>query len=72
MTLQEFFERTNRLIKYHGDLELKILLNEPSIGPRATTNIQSVYQGIDWENGYLIIEPGEKLNKNTPVCKKTP
>lgn len=39
----------------HQDEKLvKVVLNIPSIGPKATTKVVSAYFGFDWDNGLLI------------------
>lgn len=36
------------------DLEVKVVLSLPSIGPKATTNVQSAVYGFDWDKGLLL------------------
>lgn len=40
-----------------GDYPLVITLREPSVGPRASIGIDSVFPGFDWESGQMRIEP---------------
>ena len=59
------------LLKFYVDenmdcLEFPVLisLSEPSIGSRIMVGISNVYQGFDWENGKMILEPNIKLVRN--------
>ena len=49
----------------HDDDDLKIRLAMPSIGPVATSDIESVAFGFDWESGSLIINPTRRLSEKT-------
>lgn len=43
------------------DISVLINLSEPSIGPSASSGVESVYMGFDWENNQLRIEPTKKI-----------
>ena len=44
-----------------GKDDVVITLSNPSVGPRASTGISSIFPGFDWEQGQIRIEPKEKL-----------
>lgn len=45
----------------HSQDEVVVLLSEKSLGPRASSQIERIILGFDWDNGRLIIEPSERL-----------
>jgi hypothetical protein len=49
---------------YEDTDEVKILLDLPAIGPRATTSIKFAAFGFDWETG-LLLTPERKLVPKT-------
>jgi hypothetical protein len=53
------------ILKRHPDDEIVLLLDSPSIGPRASIPIASACSGFDWEKGQLLLSP------ETSVVKKT-
>lgn len=57
MTLKELKERVDHamLQERNHDLEVKIVLDEPSMGPTATTSVRSCTVGIDWNLGDFLI-----------------
>jgi len=43
------------------DPEVYITLSEPSVCARAKCDISGIFEGFDWENGQIRIEPKENL-----------
>lgn len=43
------------------DISVLINLSEPSIGPSASTEIESILLGFDWEANQLRIQPTKKI-----------
>lgn len=59
------------LLKFYIDENMECLefpvvipLSESSIGSRMMAGVSNVYQGLDWENGKMILEPNIKLVRN--------
>jgi len=44
-----------------NDIQVLIDLNEPSVGPHASSAIKSIYMGFDWESGQIRISPVKQL-----------
>lgn len=44
-----------------GKDDVVITLSNPSVGPRASTGISSIFPGFDWEQGQIRVEPDEAL-----------
>lgn len=44
-----------------GNRAVVINLDEPSIGCRASTSIQDIFQGIDWESSQIRIQTEDKI-----------
>lgn len=42
--------------KGYGNCDISVILDQPAIGCRASTTIQRIYPGFDWENGRICIE----------------
>lgn len=66
MKLKDLKFTIDQMIKMHPrsvDDEVVINLNNISIGPRASTGINDVYKGSDWEHGKVIIAPSTPLVK---------
>ena len=67
MNLQELKDSVNsiyeHLPKYINPekISIKITLDEPSIGARASTELRCLYEGIDWESGQIRLEPTDKI-----------
>ena len=64
MTVKELSDLLNSALKNHpdcGDHDIRILLNEKSIGPRATAGVKSVGFGFDWERGKVLLQPEKDL-----------
>ena len=64
MTIRELADLLNSALKTRpdcGDHVIRILLNEKSIGPRATTGVKSVGFGFDWERGKVLLQPEKDL-----------
>lgn len=45
---------------FKEDEEVKIVLSIPSIGPTATSKVESATYGFDWDKG-LLLRPSERL-----------
>ena len=63
MTLKELKESISRLDESYDELEVVIPNNKRSMGPIGTTKVTGIYQGIDWNSGYLIICPEVKMEE---------
>lgn len=62
MKLKELYEISKSLIEQGKEEDdVLITLSEPSIGGRASTPINYVYAGFDWEHGQIRISPKDKL-----------
>lgn len=61
MKLKELKESISRLDERYDELEVVIPNNKRSMGPIGTTKVTGIYQGIDWNSGYLIICPEVKM-----------
>lgn len=57
--LKEILERTD------DDLEVVVILSQPSMGPRANMQIESAHRGIDWEKNYFCMEPKAPISEKT-------
>ena len=49
----------------HRDDEVVILLSEKSIGPHASSQIENIIPGFDWDNGKILIHPTKRLVSDT-------
>lgn len=63
MTLRELKESISHLDESYDELEVVIPNNKRSIGPIGTTKVTGLYQGIDWNSGYLIMCPEVKMEE---------
>ncbi len=62
MTVNELHAQTQAAITMgHGEDEVKIDLNMASIGPRASSGVDTAYLGFDWDHGSFHISPSLKL-----------
>ena len=62
MKLKELYEISKSLIEQGKEEDdVLITLSEPSIGGRASTPINYVYAGFDWEHGQVRVEPKDSL-----------
>lgn len=55
--------KTSEFIKRYGDrdLNIRIKVENESIGPTPTVGIESALPGFDWDNGNLILIPDKQL-----------
>lgn len=63
MTLRELKESISHIDESYDKLEVVIPNNKRSMGPIGTTKVTGIYQGIDWNSGYLIICPEVKMEE---------
>ena len=62
MTLNELKSKCDIYIDLgHGHDDVVINVQHKSVGPRASTNIDSISPGIDWEHDQIRIEPTHKV-----------
>ena len=62
MKLKELYEISKSLVEQgKAEDDVLITLSESSVGARASTPINCMYAGFDWENGQIRIEPKNKL-----------
>ena len=62
MTLNELKSKCDIYIDLgHGHDDVLINVQHKSVGQRASTNIDSISPGIDWESDQIRIEPTHKL-----------
>ena len=47
------------------ELQVVVITHEPSIGPRAATDVIGLSLGFDWEHGRAIIETDHRLIKES-------
>lgn len=45
----------------HSEDIVVVTLNQPSVGPRAFTNVSGLYSGFDWEHGQIRIDTEDKI-----------
>lgn len=45
----------------HRNDEVVIVLSQKSIGPHASSTIENVILGFDWDNGKILIRPSKRL-----------
>lgn len=65
MKFKQFKELIDRIYKEKlNDFDVIIALDEISIGEIASTNVDQIYQGIDWDMNKIII------TSENPVIKK--
>lgn len=64
--IEELTQIQKRASKFTPDPAVMILTRNPSIGPRRMTDIKSVYPGIDWDNGRVVLRPEEDLVLKEP------
>ena len=48
---------------YRDDMNVVVLTNESTIGPRPSTSISGVQAGIDWDQGTVFLYPAVDLIK---------
>ena len=69
MIVQELFDKLKSQLErdnVHGDfanLEIVVMTSDPSIGPRAHTQVKYANRGIDWEHGMFCLVTEDKLVK---------
>lgn len=65
MTVKELIEmlQTAAAIGSHGEDEVRIDLDMPSLGAKASTGLKAVYTGFDWEQGTVRLVAEEKIAK---------
>ena len=64
MTVQELYNNLESMVAQgKGNLKVRILTDNPSIGKKQSTGIMFVSEGIDWESGEFNIVAEEKLMK---------
>ena len=61
MKINEIIDRLSNLEKRWGDLEVRIITNEPSVGWSSSVGIDGIYAGIDWDKGKIFIYPAKEL-----------
>ncbi|NLE05831.1 MAG: hypothetical protein GX638_13680 [Crenarchaeota archaeon] len=49
--------------RQYDEREIRIVINRPSVGARATVGIKNIHPGIDWENGIFLIKTDEAIDK---------
>lgn len=67
MTLEELQARIDTVKDLHPerwkDLKVVIVTKDPSVGPRACSQVIAANKGFDWENFRFNIEPQDNLVK---------
>lgn len=63
--LANIVDSIRALPEHHQDLELSIVLSEPSIGSIAQAGVLSICSGSDWERGKLLIGADRPLVTKT-------
>lgn len=63
MNVAELIERLERV--RDKSATVKVLLSNPSVGPRATADVQSACVGGDWNAGQLLLIPDEPVKRES-------
>lgn len=64
MTLSELKEKVDFYSEhYKKDLDVVVVLQEPSMGARSCSKVVDIFPGIDWESGRLSITTEQALVK---------
>lgn len=74
MTLEQLAKVIDRLKNgyrwdEHKEKQVKVMTNDPSVGPVAMTTVVSAGVGFDWERNVFLIQCEDKLTKKSEPTK---
>ena len=75
MTCQDLKDKLDTLCKHgHAEDEVVIVLADKSLGAHASSGIESVFAGFDWDRGKILVRPtksvvSEERSRDVPQVK---